>query len=138
MKNKDHNKKQRRNQKKKKDQKTIAKVLIEESKMKKRTLTLTTDKFYLFEEFKIPSKKNNSKATGEFIRTSIRETDKTTIITMRPPLLSKVLRVASSNGQEKDLLVVQYGSNQMIGDVKDICDCIAKIGGIIAAIQDIC
>jgi hypothetical protein len=129
MKNKDHNKKQRRNQKKNKDEKTIAMVVIEEGEKRKRTLVLTTDKFYLNEEFKRPYKENNSKVTGEFIGTSIRETGKTTIITMRPPILSKVLKLGGSS-KEKELLVVQYGSDEILGDVKDICECIAKIGGV--------
>jgi hypothetical protein len=88
---------------------------------------VTTDRFYLQEELKRPYKKNNSKVTSDFINTI--ETNKTTIITMRPPILSKVLKVGSS-GQEKELLVVKYGSDEILGDVKSICDRIAKIGGV--------
>jgi hypothetical protein len=125
--NKKDSKKQRMQKKKK--EKTIAIVVIEKSKMRVRTLTLTTDKFYLHEELKRPFKKNNIKLTGDVINTNTRETDKITIITLRPPILSKVLKVGSG-GQEKELLVVQYGSDEILGDVKDICDRISKIGGV--------
>jgi hypothetical protein len=125
--NKKDSKKQRKQKKKKEN--TIATVVIEKSKMRLHTLILTTDKFYLQEELKRPYKKNNSKVTGNSINTNTIETNKTTIITMRPPILSKVLKVGSGS-QEKELLVVKYGSDEILGDVKDICDRIAKIGGV--------
>jgi hypothetical protein len=128
--NKKDSKKKQRKQKKKKEN-TIVTVVIEKSKIRVHTLTLTTDKFYLQEELKRPYKKNNSKVTGEFINTNTNiGTNKTTIITMRPPILSKVLKVGGSGSREKELLVVKYGSDEILGDVKDICDRIAKIGGV--------